>query len=637
MLKRAIFLLLAVFFMMLPARAEERINSFESRIEVLPDARIHVVEKILVLAQNDKINHGIFRDFPTIYKARNGVARKVPFKVLGVRRDGQPEPYRVTGIRNGERIYAGSPDAMVSQGPHVYEFEYEVENLIGYFDGYDEIYWNVTGNGWEFPIDRIKAEVVLPEGAKVLQSAGYTGPVGATGQDFFSQPTERGMMFYTRTSMPKGDGLTVAVGFPKGILPAPSPMSRFRLFDFIGLAGVLATFLVYYHVWNKVGRDPDMGVVVPEYDPPKGLSAASARYLLNMEWDDKIFAIGVVSLAVKGWLGIKLEKLLFSKQYSFVGQKSETPLTADEKKLAGYVAREGETFVVSQKHWKEVKGAQTGQKQVIGKQVDANYLQKNLKWNVPGVLMALASIVAIAFWGHITAIFGREMIGLFIPFAMLGFFAWIMIFNPLIDLVLGRRKLNFGTLLAGGVVGFFIYMFLFKADIPEMKIFLEGIDPLVVLELLSVFVLVAMMPVFARLMKAPTEAGQELRRHLLGYKLYLEMAEQQRLEFSHPPKMTPERFEAGLPWAMALDVENKWAARFEKECEVDDMSNSRRGYTPLWYTGVGAFAVSDMVSGLSRDLPSTLSSSAQDPSSHSGSGGGGSSGGGGGGGGGGGW
>ncbi|OFW83401.1 MAG: hypothetical protein A2018_02815 [Alphaproteobacteria bacterium GWF2_58_20] len=635
MLKRLLSLLCVLFCLSLPVQAEERITDYHSRIEVLPDARIDVLETIDVISENKNINHGIYRDFPTIYKADNGISRVVPFKVLGVKRDGRDEPFRVEAISGGQRIYAGSPSSTVTPGPHRYQFHYETANLVGYFKDYDEIYWNVTGNFWSFPIDRASAEVILPEGANTMQSHAYTGKVGSKEAAYDSQTTDRGAYFVATRPFGVGEGLTVAVGFTKGVLPEPSPLSRVRLLDFIGLLGVLVTFFVYYHVWQKVGRDPEMGVIVPEYDPPKGISAASARYLLNMDWDDKIFAIGVVSLAVKGWLAIKLEKVLFSKQYQFIGKKSETALEMDEKKLASYVAREGETFVVSQKHWKEVKGAQTGQQQVVLSQMHGKYMSKNGKANVLGVLTALASIAAIAFFGHIRWMFGPEVTLLFIPVGLLGFLVWALVIYPIILMLMGRwSKIKPGLFLFWGVGAFLIY-FSLKDSRLKLDDLLSGVDPLVVLELLDVFVIVAMMQVFARLMKAPTTAGQELRRHLLGYKLYLQMAEKERLEFVHPPKMTPERFEQGLPWAMALDVENKWAERFAKECEVMDQTGN--GYRPLWYSGIGAFALSDMVSGLSSDLPSTLSSSAQDPSSHSGSGGGGSSGGGGGGGGGGGW
>ena len=48
--------------------------------------------------------------------------------------------------------------------------------------------------------------------------------------------------------------------------------------------------LVYFLVvWAKVGRDPEGGAIVPEYDPPDGFSPAAARYVAEMGYDAKVF------------------------------------------------------------------------------------------------------------------------------------------------------------------------------------------------------------------------------------------------------------------------------------------------------------------------------------------------------------
>ena len=44
--------------------------------------------------------------------------------------------------------------------------------------------------------------------------------------------------------------------------------------------------------------------------------------------------------------------------------------------------------------------------------------------------------------------------------------------------------------------------------------------------------------------------------------MYLGVAEEDRLNALNPPEKTPELFERFLPYAVALDVENRWAERF---------------------------------------------------------------------------
>lgn len=112
-----------------------------------------------------------------------------------------------------------------------------------------------------------------------------------------------------------------------------------------------------------------------------------------------------------------------------------------------------------------------------------------------------------------------------------------------------------------------------------------------------------------------------------GFKLYLKVAEKDRLDFSDAPEKTPERFNKLLPYAVALGVEKQWAKQFEGI----DLSQSSG-----WYSGDSAtLGSAAFASSFAGSFASNFSSSMS--SGFSGSSGSGSSGGGGGGGGGGGW
>ena len=142
---------------------------------------------------------------------------------------------------------------------------------------------------------------------------------------------------------------------------------------------------------------------------------------------------------------------------------------------------------------------------------------------------------------------------------------------------------------------------------------------------------------FIFLMRAPTPAGRRIMDEIDGFKMYLDTAEQDRLERMQSPQLTPEVFETFLPYAFALGVENSWCERFANEFPEDLAEKS--GYRPAWYTGnrSGMFALSHLGNDFSGTFATAISSASSPPGSSSGSGGGGSSGGGGGGGGGGGW
>ncbi len=66
-----------------------------------------------------------------------------------------------------------------------------------------------------------------------------------------------------------------------------------------------------------------------------------------------------------------------------------------------------------------------------------------------------------------------------------------------------------------------------------------------------------------------------------GFKQYLSVAEEDRLEYLNPPKKTPELFENFLPYAIALDVENSWAKNFTGVLAAAGVGAA----VSSWYTG----------------------------------------------------
>jgi uncharacterized membrane protein len=146
--------------------------------------------------------------------------------------------------------------------------------------------------------------------------------------------------------------------------------------------------------------------------------------------------------------------------------------------------------------------------------------------------------------------------------------------------------------------------------------------------------------VFFFLLKRPTLAGRSIMDEIEGFRQYLSVAEETRLNKLNPPEKTPELFERYLPYALALDVENEWSERFASLLTLASMNPSDNGYHPRWYRGNSwrPGATGSFSRNLGSSLGAAVASSVTPPGSSSGSsGGGGFAGGGGGGGGGGGW
>jgi len=549
------------------AGADERILNYHSDVLIHADGSVMVTETIRVRAEGNNIRRGIYRDFPTTYTDRHGNRHRVAFNVLDVQRNNSKEAFHTENLSNGIRVYIGSSSRLLSEGVHEYRLRYYSTRQLGFFDDYDELYWNVTGNDWRFPIDRASVSIELPEAvaSENLRTAFYTGPQGASGKDaVFRIASGRKFEFQTTRVLQAREGLTVAVGFPKGIVHQPTSTEQLGYFlsdngsALALLIGLLASLGWYLWAWNRFGRDPRKGVIIPRFRPPMGLTPAGCRYIQKMSFDKQAFSAAVVSLGVKGYLEIHEDDddyTLKHKHPPASGKASKGEVAVLDK-----IFSKGTEVELDQKNYKVFMKA----KSALNKALKAEHLGRvfnlNLRFALPAIVMTLAAVLIA------TQLHGGPAI--WITFAVLTLF----------------------------------------------------------MHLLFVF-----------LMRAPTPAGRRIMDEIEGFKMYLDTAEQDRLERMKSPQLTPEAFETFLPYAFALGVENNWCNRFTREFPED--IEARGGYHPGWYIGShsGMSALSHLGDNFNSSFSSAISSASSPPGSSSGSGGGGSSGGGGGGGGGGGW
>ena len=126
------------------------------------DGSLDVVETIRVRAEGNQVRRGIYRDFPTRYRDGYGNRMVVDFELLGVERDGRAEPHFTEALPNGVRINTGNDDFLPVPADIEYRLRYRTTRQLGFFDGFDELYWNVNGLGWEFATESVSARLVLP-------------------------------------------------------------------------------------------------------------------------------------------------------------------------------------------------------------------------------------------------------------------------------------------------------------------------------------------------------------------------------------------------------------------------------------------------------------------------------------------
>ena len=615
--------------------AEERILNFHSDITINEDSSLSVTETIRVTSEGQNIRRGIFRDFPTTYTDENGRRVRVGFDVAEVLRDGSPENYTVESISNGKRVRIGRADVFLQNGIHEYTIVYRTTRQLGFFDVSDELYWNVTGNGWQFPIDKASATVYLPNNALVLTTDAYTGAQGADGKDFrLTRAVGGEARFETTQALGPYEGLTIVVAWPKGYVEPPSAGDEtwYLLSDNAPLAvaglGLIAMLIYYARVWLLFGRDPARGTVIPRFSPPPGFSPAASRFVRQMGYDRTAFAAALISMAVKGYLKIDEGSSGFSLTRL---AKDEKDLSKGERRIARALFGSYDHIDLKQKNHKRIMKAISGLKEGLEREFQSEYFATNATYFYIGVgvsvVIALCmSVVSdmpvenifmtvwLSLWSVGTAMLGGQVVN-----------RWRSVFN-------GPGSAAGKTLSALGMTAFAMPFFIGEAvalGVIGWSVSFAAIG--------CIFAIILVNAVFFYLLKAPTLAGARIHDELDGFKMYLETAEKDRLEAMYPPKMTPALFEKFLPYALALGVEQQWSEAFA--AALPNMSEEETKYHPHWYSGSSwnRFGASNFANTLGSSIASAAVSSSTTPGSSSGSSGGGFSGGGGGGGGGGGW
>jgi uncharacterized membrane protein YgcG len=394
-------LLLAALAWSLPATAAERILEYFSDIEVHADASMTVTETIVIQAAGQLIRRGIFRDFPTDYRDRLGNRYRVGFEVLGVTRNGQPEPFHTERQANGVRVYVGRANVFVEPGRHEYMIRYRTDRQLGFFAAHDELYWNVTGNGWDFPIERAGAAVQLPGTVPMSEvtAEGYTGRQGSSEQSYAAAVTTSEASIAATRPLDPREGLTIVVGWPKGHIHEPSRAERLQwtLAENRGLlvAGLGALLILGYlcWAWARHGRDPRRGVVFPHYDPPAGYSPASIRYIMRMSYDDRTFTAALLNLAVKGHLEIGEA----SGKFILHKGESEQPLAAGEKVLLDALFATGGSVELDNRNHALLSRTKTAHRKSLQRDYQTKYFLTNSLLLLPsiGAMAALALAIKL--------------------------------------------------------------------------------------------------------------------------------------------------------------------------------------------------------------------------------------------------
>ena len=546
-------------------------------------------------------NHGILRAIPKEYNGHT-----LSLKILSVTdENGWPYPYTVTSVNRNTILKIGDAGKFV-HGQQTYKISYEMRNVINFQPEQDEFYWDVNGDQWPQKFLAVTARVHLPADLAAQlkdNSVCYAGSFGVSKSDcrLTAEETTAGRLLVVElnpgTSLQPFQTLTLATAFNKGTF-APGPeiakeqtLRKLKIALAVLAVGLppLAALGIIYKKWRQYGDDPNgRGVIIPQYQPPKGIGVLEGDFMINQTLTPKALSAFIVQMAITRQLNIyEIKKI---KRFARDSRDYELELIKDPSGLppaaqqalkllfknpaAGERVKASKLKTAQATTYDEMKKLESFMSSEMTK---SGYFRLNPKKVISGWRT----------WG------------------------WVIIF-------LGGAGAALGAGLARGALVF-----------PGVGVALAGL----------------LVGFLAKIMPARSEAGVQIYDDLLGLKDYIKLAEADRLKYLQSPQgaeriddpamFNPKEprqkiklFEKLLPFAVLLGLERGWAQQFK-----DIYSQPPDWYQGNWQTFNAAYLGASL-----GEFSSYNNQVFAAPSSGSGSGiSGGFSGGGGGGGGGGGW
>lgn len=564
-------------------KGEYRLNKDENGRAVMK-----VTENLVATFPDSNQNRGIERAIPLGYDGH-----KVFDGKINVWRNGEPENIADTDTENGVKVFRLGRENQYVQGRQEYKIEYTLTDVIKNSGDYQEIYWNTNGTQWSQPFGSVEAKLILDE--SVVDNYADEA-VCYAGQDGSSSPCDgwqkdSNSFTFSHGALGVYNNLTFAVKFkPGSFVDFKAPTYLIVLVIAVAILLVVA-FGYVISIWVRAPRSAKINrAIVPQYTMPTELTNLLHSQMIYSGPSSNVpISAVLLDLAVSGYIKIIESdtggKIFGRKQYSLelINRNVSSKFYGDILNI----------FFPANNTVYELKTSNETLSLGLAKVVDINrkdFLKMDYFQDRKILDKMAAKIASVAVFGS----------------------------------VMGLMAAGFGDNLGSS----------YSSLIVSVSF---GSAILLVVGLTVSIVLGSRHPL--------SEKGAEIKHHLTGLKMYMELAEADRLKYLQSVQGAErvvsdgqskiKLYEKLLPYAAIFGLEKSWLKVLEVE-----YANYDNAYSPDWYSGRGAFnamVFANSVNNFSSSVNIYTAPSSSSSGGSSFSGGGGSSGGGGGGGGGGGW
>lgn len=334
-------------------------------------------------------------------------------------------------------------------GTHTYTFAYTVHGAIrtGTTEegSGDQLFWTVIPSDHPATVGSSRITITLPEGVAPQRYfdtneylvAAYLNNNQTNGLNINVSEDGRVITFETREAIVTGEKLDVRVQFPHGLLAIEqSKWQRDEeVSDAVGLGLIsvslfllVAGLLAVIALWYARGRDPKLGIVVPDYitEPPDELPPAMVGSLIDERVDMQDVISTLTHLANRGYLTMEEDK---KKDHTFTRtDKSTSDLRPFETKFLTDIFGTGDNRKLSDLKYKFSTKIPHLRNMIMDDLIAEGYLPAKPS-SVRNSYIALAIIVGVV------GIVMSYMIGVLFPPAA-GYICFPLCTFPLIGLAL---------------------------------------------------------------------------------------------------------------------------------------------------------------------------------------------------------
>ncbi len=412
-----LFLFVGIFLVCTPvfAQSEDRILEYKSVIDVNKNTDIHVIEMITFQPNTSFERHGIEWSIPYIYST-SSFKRPTQLSINNViyyplsNQGNSTEGKYTRSDENGwANLRIGDANILINE-PYVYVIDYTMKyTAISYFDTHDELYLNIIGPGWGFPIDNASATITMP--GSIQEVVCYTGPDGSKEQNCSYEINGNILTVKPNGTLNIYEGYTIAVKFPKGTFDDTRAQQRKDMI--IANLGILIPIPVgiILFVLLKDFRKGKKYTIIPQYKPLDGFDALSSSMLIkdSQKGNNKATSALLIEMAVKGYCKIREYE---NKKYEFIKLKDYSNESEHAKTILDRIFKDGDTVQMNKlsRFYSTTASAYSQVKKFLKEEGYLSSSRKNLK----NVLNTISFISVILFLQSSSLFISSASIGTFI-------------------------------------------------------------------------------------------------------------------------------------------------------------------------------------------------------------------------------